>query len=86
MRALGDSFAMNSNPTFNDEWNTGKQGCEEVLFKLRAQLRRMPPQVIRCTVMDRDAIEGIPAWRRITAHHLLLANANKSIFLNKANG
>jgi tRNA 2-thiouridine synthesizing protein A len=52
-------------------WDAGELGCGELLMGLRLHLSALPPQgVLMITALDPAAPEELPAWCRLTGHHL----------------
>jgi tRNA 2-thiouridine synthesizing protein A len=66
-RALGELESM-----FPDsEWDAGDMGCGELVLELRMRLKPMRPgQLLKLTARDPGALEDLPAWCRLTGHHL----------------
>ena len=56
------------------EWDAGDMACGDLVWELRARLRRMAPgAVLRVIARDPGAPEDLPAWCRMTGHHLRAA-------------
>jgi tRNA 2-thiouridine synthesizing protein A len=57
------------------EWDAGDMGCGELVFQLRIRLKSMRPgQLLKLTARDPGAPEDLPAWCRLTGHHLTYAD------------
>jgi tRNA 2-thiouridine synthesizing protein A len=54
-----------------EDWDAGAMGCGELLIGLRKRLLAIPGGTLRLIATDPGAVEDIPAWCRITGHHLL---------------
>lgn len=55
----------------DDAWHAGTLGCGQLIMHLNKRLRALSPgQVLRLTAEDSGAIEDLPAWCRLTGHHL----------------
>ncbi len=62
-------------PTPDRAWHAGEMGCGELILKLNVQMNQLGTgQIFHLTALDRGAIEDIPAWCKMTGHHLILAN------------
>jgi tRNA 2-thiouridine synthesizing protein A len=56
------------------EWDAGDMGCGELVLELRLRLKPMRPgQILKLTARDPGAPEDLPAWCRLTGHHLTYA-------------
>lgn len=56
------------------DWDAGTLGCGQLIMQLHRRMRALPPgQVLRLNAEDTGAIEDLPAWCRLTGHHLLHA-------------
>jgi tRNA 2-thiouridine synthesizing protein A len=55
----------------HSEWDAGMMGCGELILELRLRLDRLPPGA-SLTLIARDpgVPEDLPAWCRMTGHHL----------------
>jgi tRNA 2-thiouridine synthesizing protein A len=52
-------------------WDAGDMGCGELLLALRVRLSTLRPgDVLFLTAHDVAAPEELPAWCRLTGHHL----------------
>jgi len=66
-RALGELERMHP----DSEWDAGDMGCGELVMELRIRLRPMRPgHLFKLTARDPGALEDLPAWCRLTGHHL----------------
>ncbi len=66
-RAVGARESMHP----DSEWDAGDMGCGELVFELRIRLKPMRPgQLLKLTARDPGAPEDLPAWCRLTGHHL----------------
>ena len=66
-RALGELESM----FLDSEWDAGDTGCGELVLELRMRLKPMRPgQLLKLTARDPGAPEDLPAWCRLTGHHL----------------
>jgi tRNA 2-thiouridine synthesizing protein A len=75
-RALGDLESRHP----DSRWDAGEMGCGELVLELRVRLKPMRPgQILQLTARDPGAPEDLPAWCRLTGHHLV--NANHPIYL-----
>lgn len=55
----------------DSEWDAGDMGCGELVFELRMRLKPLRPgQILKLTARDPGAPEDLPAWCRLTGHHL----------------
>ncbi|HEX9868261.1 MAG TPA: sulfurtransferase TusA family protein [Candidatus Tectomicrobia bacterium] len=55
----------------DSEWDAGDMGCGELVFELRMRLKSLRPgQLLKLTARDPGAPEDLPAWCRLTGHHL----------------
>lgn len=53
------------------QWDAGDMGCGELILELRTRMKALRPgQVLRLVAHDPGAIEDLPAWCRMTGHHL----------------
>jgi tRNA 2-thiouridine synthesizing protein A len=60
---------------FDTDWDAGDLACGELVLELRLRMRKLASgQVLRLTALDPGAPADIPAWCRMTGHHLLQAN------------
>jgi tRNA 2-thiouridine synthesizing protein A len=70
-RALGE---LESVPSAS-EWDAGDMGCGELVLQLRLRLKPMRPgQILKLTARDPGAPADLPAWCRLTGHHLMYAD------------
>lgn len=54
-----------------DTWDAGDMGCGELIVLLRKRVRVLPPKgLLHLTARDPGAVEDLPAWCRLTGHHL----------------
>ena len=54
------------------EWDAGDMGCGELVLELRFRLDALRPgQIMKLTARDPGAPADIPAWCRMTGHHLI---------------
>jgi tRNA 2-thiouridine synthesizing protein A len=55
----------------DSEWDAGDMGCGELVYELRLRLKAIGPgQILKLTARDPGALEDLPAWCRLTGHHL----------------
>lgn len=53
------------------EWDAGMMGCGELILELRLRLARLPPGALFTLIADDPGVpEDLPAWCRMTGHHL----------------
>jgi len=58
--------------------DAGPTGCGELLVLIHRQMRALAPgQVLYVQAHDPGAREDVPAWCRLTGHHLLAAGAGR---------
>lgn len=58
-----------------DTWDAGDLGCGDLVLALRGRLQALPPAaVLRVIARDPAAPEDLPAWCRLTGHHLRISN------------
>jgi tRNA 2-thiouridine synthesizing protein A len=70
-RALGEPERLHP----DSEWDAGDMGCGELVLELRLRLQPMRPrQLLKLTARDPGAPEDLPAWCRLTGHHLTYAD------------
>src|SRR5687767_7912822 len=70
-RALGELESKHP----DSAWDAGDMGCGELVMELRIRLKPMPPgYLLKLTARDPGAIEDLPAWCRLTGHHLRYAD------------
>ena len=56
---------------FDSDWDAGDLACGELVLELRLRMRKLASgQVLRLTALDPGAPADIPAWCRMTRHHL----------------
>lgn len=54
-----------------DTWDAGDMGCGELIVLLRKRIRALPLKgLLHLTARDPGAVEDLPAWCRLTGHHL----------------
>jgi tRNA 2-thiouridine synthesizing protein A len=59
----------------DSEWDAGDMGCGELVMELRIRLRSVPAgHILKLTARDPGAPEDLPAWCRLTGHHLTYAD------------
>lgn len=59
----------------DSEWDAGDMGCGELVMELHIRLKPKPPgHILKLTARDPGALEDLPAWCRLTGHHLLYAD------------
>ncbi len=69
-------------PTADATWDAGDLGCGPLLLSLRGKLRGMPGRTMKIISLDLGAPEDLPAWCRLTGHHLLHHDpAHKSFWI-----
>jgi tRNA 2-thiouridine synthesizing protein A len=57
-----------------EEWDAGEMGCGELILQLRVRLHALPAGALfRLVARDPGAVEDMPAWCRLTGHHLRYA-------------
>jgi tRNA 2-thiouridine synthesizing protein A len=70
-RSLGEIESV----TPDHEWDAGDMGCGELVFHLSIRLKPMRPgQLLKLTARDLGVPQDLPAWCRLTGHHLTYAN------------
>jgi tRNA 2-thiouridine synthesizing protein A len=70
-RALGELERIHP----DGEWDAGDMGCGELVMELRMRLKSMRPgHLMKLTALDPGAVEDLPAWCRLTGHHLVSAD------------
>jgi tRNA 2-thiouridine synthesizing protein A len=70
-RALGELETRHP----DSQWDAGEMGCGELVLELRVRLKPMRPgQLLQLTARDPGAPEDLPAWCRLTGHHLISAD------------
>jgi tRNA 2-thiouridine synthesizing protein A len=77
--ADGDAFSRSlgeiERVSPDHEWDAGDMGCGELVFHLSLRLKPMRPgQLLKLTARDLGVPEDLPAWCRLTGHHLTYAN------------
>ena len=61
-------------PDVDATWDAGDLGCGELLVLLRARVHALPPGgTLRLVARDPAAPDELPAWARLTGHHLRAA-------------
>jgi tRNA 2-thiouridine synthesizing protein A len=79
-RALGELESMYP----DSEWDAGDMGCGELVLELRMRLKPMRPgQTLKVTARDPGAPEDLPAWCRLTGHHLTYVDHPIYVFRRK---
>ena len=59
----------------DERWDAGDLGCGYLVAELHSRLDRMKPgQTIEVIVKDPGARVDLPAWCRMSGHHLLSAD------------
>lgn len=59
-------------PIHHAEWDAGDLACGELVLELRLRMRQLESgQILRLTALDPGAPADIPAWCRMTRHHLV---------------
>jgi tRNA 2-thiouridine synthesizing protein A len=73
--SVASTMATGSAGTACDaQWDAGDMGCGELVLGLRTRLKALRSgQVLRLIAHDPGAIEDLPAWCRLTGHHLIHA-------------
>lgn len=65
---------MNENdgaPAIADRWDAGELGCGELIVELRPRLAALPGGAcFELIAHDPGVREDLPAWCRLTGHHL----------------
>jgi tRNA 2-thiouridine synthesizing protein A len=70
-RSLGEVESVSP----DHEWDAGDMGCGELVFHLSIRLKPMRPgQLLKLTARDLGVPEDLPAWCRLTGHHLTYAD------------
>ena len=70
-RSLGEIERVST----DHEWDAGDMGCGELVFQLSLLLKPMQPgQLLKLTARDLGVPQDLPAWCRLTGHHLTYAN------------
>jgi tRNA 2-thiouridine synthesizing protein A len=70
-RALGELESMQ----LDSEWDAGDLGCGDLVMELRIRFKAMRPgQILKLTARDPGAPADLPAWCRLTGHHLMYAD------------
>lgn len=55
----------------HDTWDAGDMGCGELVVLLRQRVRALAAgERLRVIARDPGAVEDLPAWCRLTGHHL----------------
>lgn len=68
-------------PPFHADWDAGHLGCGELVLELRLRMRQLDSgQTMRLTARDLGAPADIPAWCRMTGHHLLQTDPVAQIY------
>lgn len=66
-------------------WDAGDTGCGQLVVELRRRLRAMEPgQRLELITRDAGAAVDLPAWCRMTGHHLESANHPVYVIRRKA--
>jgi len=66
---------------FDSDWDAGDLACGELVLELRLRMRKLNSgQVMRLTALDPGAPADIPAWCRMTSHHLLHSDPVASLY------
>jgi tRNA 2-thiouridine synthesizing protein A len=59
----------------HDAYDAGDMGCGELVMMLRIRMLELPPAgVLQVTARDPAAPLDLPAWCRMTGHHLVAAD------------
>jgi len=67
----GEAMSVGT-PIHHAEWDAGDLACGELVLELRLRMRKLDSgQVLRLTALDPGAPADIPAWCRMTRHHLV---------------
>jgi tRNA 2-thiouridine synthesizing protein A len=70
-RALGELERLHP----DSAWDAGDMGCGELVMELRIRLKpTRPGHLLKLTARDPGAVEDLPAWCRLTGHHLVSAD------------
>jgi tRNA 2-thiouridine synthesizing protein A len=70
-RALGELERRH----LDSEWDAGDMACGELVLHLRMRFQAMRAgQILKLTARDPGAPEDLPAWCRLTGHHLIYAD------------
>ena len=76
--AGGEATPAGASPgkiAFDSDWDAGDLACGELVLELRLRMRKLASgQVLRLTALDPGAPADIPAWCRMTSHHLLYSD------------
>jgi tRNA 2-thiouridine synthesizing protein A len=63
---------MSTETAADAEWNAGDLGCGDLVLELWQRMEKLRHgQVLRLVALDRGAPADIPAWCRMTGHHLV---------------
>jgi len=62
------------------EWHAGDLACGDLVLELRRRVRAAPGQIFKVTALDPGAPADLPAWCRMTGHHLLQHDPAASVF------
>lgn len=66
---------------FDADWDAGDLACGELVLELRLRMRKLDSgQILRLTALDPGAPADIPAWCRMTSHHLLHSDPVASLY------
>lgn len=66
---------------FDTDWDAGDLACGELVLDLRLRMRKLASgQVLRLTALDPGAPADIPAWCRMTGHHLLHSDSAAHLY------
>jgi len=69
-----------------DEWDAGAMGCGELLMLLSPRIKALRPgEILRLIARDPGAVEDMPAWCRLTGHHLVYANHPEYLIRRREN-
>lgn len=67
----GEAMSVDA-PIHHAEWDAGDLACGELVLELRLRMRKLDSgQVLRLIALDPGAPADIPAWCRMTRHHLV---------------
>jgi tRNA 2-thiouridine synthesizing protein A len=69
----------------HSKWDAGMMGCGELILELKLRLGRLPPGAkIMLIARDLGVPEDLPAWCRMTGHHLLRAEPPEFVIERRA--
>jgi tRNA 2-thiouridine synthesizing protein A len=79
------TFVMPPDGQSNSEWDAGMMGCGELILELRSRLGCLPPGTLFTLIAhDPGVPEDLPAWCRMTGHHLREAAPPRFVIQRKS--